>query len=115
MPLFLRGVLTGAVTFAILALERHGFRPLEAVITAMVGSSLSVTVETILGRPDGARLPTMRRAALQGKGASLGDGPSWGHGHAPTVVFLHSALTQGRIVCATQRQLRRLFRFEWWT
>jgi len=37
MPLLLAGILTGVATFAILALERHGFRPLEAVITGMVG------------------------------------------------------------------------------
>src|SRR5512136_356881 len=35
MPLFVAGVLTGAVTFAILALERRGFRSLEAVITGL--------------------------------------------------------------------------------
>ena len=37
MPLLVAGVLTAVVTFAILALERHGFRPLEAVITAARG------------------------------------------------------------------------------
>ena len=31
MPLLLAGILTGVATFAILALERHGFRALEAV------------------------------------------------------------------------------------
>jgi len=57
MPLFVAGVLTGAVTFAILALERHGFRPLEAVITAMVGViALCYVVETLLGRPDWGKI-----------------------------------------------------------
>ncbi len=37
IPLWLAGILTVAVTFLILALERYGFRPLEAVITALVG------------------------------------------------------------------------------
>src|SRR3990172_3128475 len=37
MPLFAAGLLTGVTTFAILALERRGFRPLEAVIGALVG------------------------------------------------------------------------------
>ena len=53
MPLFMAGVLTGAVTFAILALERRGFRPLEAVITALVGViAFCYVIETLLGRPD---------------------------------------------------------------
>ena len=41
------------LTFAILALQRYGFRPLEAVITAFVGViGLCYLIETILGRPD---------------------------------------------------------------
>src|SRR5215204_5136012 len=53
MPLFAAGVLTGATTFAILALQRYGFRPLEAVIAAFVGViALCYLAETILGQPD---------------------------------------------------------------
>ncbi len=37
MPLFVAGLADGVATFAILALERYGFRPLEAVITSLVG------------------------------------------------------------------------------
>src|SRR5512143_1318510 len=37
IPLFAAGLLTGVATFVILALERRGFRPLEAVITVLVG------------------------------------------------------------------------------
>src|SRR5881392_2279552 len=36
IPLFPAAVITGVVTFAILALQRFGFRPFEAVITAFV-------------------------------------------------------------------------------
>src|ERR1044071_236016 len=37
MALFPAAVITGATTFAILGLQRWGFRPIEAVITAFVG------------------------------------------------------------------------------
>src|SRR3989475_7245554 len=37
IPLFVAALITGATTFAILALQRWGFRPLEAVIAAVVG------------------------------------------------------------------------------
>src|SRR5579885_2239902 len=37
VPLFIAGLLTGVATFAILALQRYGFRPLEALITTLVG------------------------------------------------------------------------------
>src|ERR671931_2115837 len=36
IPLFPAAVITGVITFLILALQRFGFRPLEAVITAFV-------------------------------------------------------------------------------
>ncbi len=53
IPLLPAGILTGFVTFAILALQRYGFRPLEAVITAFVGIiGLCYLIETILGHPD---------------------------------------------------------------
>src|SRR5438105_7865496 len=37
VPLFAAAVLTGIAAFAILGLQRFGFRPLEAVITTIVG------------------------------------------------------------------------------
>lgn len=52
IPLFPAALLTALITFAILALQRFGFRPLEAVITGFVGLiGLCYLVETILGRP----------------------------------------------------------------
>jgi len=114
MPLFLAGVLTGAVTFAILALERHGFRPLEAVITAMVGViAFCYLVETILGRPDWGKIAYHAVVPhFRGTESVLLATGILGATVMPHVVFLHSALTQGRIVVRDPRQLRRLFRFE---
>ena len=114
MPLFVAGVLTGAVTFAILALERHGFRPLEAVITALVGViALCYVVETILGRPDWGKIAYHAVVPhFSGTESVLLATGILGATVMPHVVFLHSALTQGRIVVRDPRQLRRLFRFE---
>ena len=114
MPLFVAGVLTGVVTFAILALERHGFRPLEAVITGLVGViAFCYVIETFLGRPDWGKIAyhavvpifTDTESVLLATGIL-------GATVMPHVVFLHSALTQGRIVVRDPGQLRRLFRFE---
>src|SRR5438445_914772 len=52
IPLLVAGVLTGITTFIILGLERRGFRPLEAVNTALVGVvAASYLIETFLDRP----------------------------------------------------------------
>src|SRR5919202_2733360 len=37
IPLFLAGLLTGVAVFGILALQKRGFRPLEAAISSLVG------------------------------------------------------------------------------
>ena len=113
MPLFVAGVLTGIVTFAILALERHGFRPLEAVITSLVGViAFCYVVETFLGRPDWGQI-VYHAVVPQFRGTEsvlLATG-ILGATVMPHVVFLHSALTQGRIVVRDPGQLRRLFRY----
>ncbi len=114
LPLLAAGLLTGVTTFIILALERHGFRPLEAVISAMVGViAVCYLVETILDRPDwgllaySAVVPTFRGS----ESVLLATG-ILGATVMPHVIFLHSALTQGRIVTRKPAELRRLFRFE---
>jgi manganese transport protein len=114
MPLFVAGVLTGVVTFAILALERRGFRPLEAVITSLVGViAFCYVIETLLGRPAWGKI-VYHAVVPQFAGTEsilLATG-ILGATVMPHVVFLHSALTQGRIVVRDPTQLRRLFRFE---
>src|SRR6266404_7345437 len=52
IPLLWGGILTAIVTFIILGLQRYGFRPMEAVITALVGViALCYVIETLLDRP----------------------------------------------------------------
>ena len=114
MPLLAAGLLTGVTTFAILALERRGFRPLEAVIGALVGViAICYLIETILDRPDWGKI-AYHAVVPQFAGTEsvlLATG-ILGATVMPHVVFLHSALTQGRIVTREPGELRRLFRFE---
>ncbi len=114
IPLFAAGILTAIITFVILGLERYGFRPLEAVITAFVGIiALSYLVEMFIARPDWGQI-AYHAAVPQFEGVEsvlLATG-ILGATVMPHVIFLHSALTQGRIVTRDPQQLRRLFRFE---
>jgi len=114
IPLLWAALLTGVTTMIILALERRGFRPLEAVITSLVGViAVSYLVETILGRPDWRAIgQSVLRPTLGGGDAVLLAVGILGATVMPHVVFLHSALTQRRIVTETDAQARQLFRFE---
>ncbi|MDQ7850327.1 MAG: Nramp family divalent metal transporter [Armatimonadota bacterium] len=114
IPLLPAALLTGVVTLAILALERRGFRAIEAVITAFVGVvALCYVVETILDRPNW--LSVARHAVVPGfagtESVLLAAG-ILGATVMPHAVFLHSALTQRRIVPRDGAQARRIFRFE---
>lgn len=114
IPLWIAGLLTVAVTFLILGLERYGFRPLEAVITVLVGVvAFSYLIETILDRPDwGNVLYHAVVPSFSGTESVLIATGILGATVMPHVIFLHSALTQGRIVVKDPKQRQKLFRFE---
>jgi manganese transport protein len=114
IPLFPAALLTAVVTFAILALQRYGFRLLEAVITAFVGViGLCYLVETILGRPDFAAAgAAVLRPSFAGTETVLLAAGILGATVMPHVIYLHSALIQNRIVARTAAQKRRIFRYE---
>jgi len=114
IPLFVAALLAGVVTLLILALERRGFRPVEAVITAFVGViAVSYVIETLLDRPNwtevavGALVP--RFAGTESVLLATG---ILGATVMPHVIFLHSALTQHRIVPRNEAQAKLLYRFE---
>ena len=114
IPLFPAALLTGVATFLILGLQRSGFRPLEAVITAMVGViALSYLIETLLEQHDWAALAygaTVPR--FEGKESVVLAVGMLGATVMPHVIFLHSSLTQHRIRPTSPVEARRLYRFQ---
>ena len=114
VPLWLAGIITAVVTFLILGLERYGFRPLEAVITAFVSViSICYLIETILDRPDLAQVIHYSLVPhLAGSHSVYLAAAILGATLMPHAIYLHSALTQNRIVVKDPGLLKRLFRFE---
>ena len=114
IPLWIAGFITAIITFVILGLERYGFRPLEAVITAMIGViSICYLIETILVKPVwGQVLYHAVVPQFAGPESVLLAAGILGATVMPHVIFLHSSLTQNRIVVRTPAKLRMLFKFE---
>jgi manganese transport protein len=114
IPLFPAAILTAITTFLILALQRYGFRPLEAVITAMVGViAVCYLLEMIFADADwGAVGHSVTHPRFSGTESVLLAAGILGATVMPHVIYLHSALTQDRIVTRDPVQLRRLFRYE---
>ena len=114
VPLWIAGLITAATTFLILGLQVRGFRPLEAVISAMVGViALCYVIETILDKPAwGDLLFHAVKPTFSGTESVLLSAGILGATVMPHVIFLHSSLTQDRIVVDSPQMRRRLFRFE---
>jgi manganese transport protein len=114
IPLWVAGIMTAIATFLILWLERYGFRPLEATITAMIGViAVSYLIETVLDQPNWGNV-VFHAFVPQfiGKESVLLATGILGATVMPHAIFLHSALTQNRIVVKDPLQQRRLFGFE---
>jgi len=114
MPLLPAALLTGLATFLILGLQRFGFRPLEGVITVMIGIiAASYVVETLLERPDWGAIAlgavTPRFAGTESLILAVG---ILGATVMPHVIFLHSSLTQHRIRPTSPAEAHRLYRFQ---
>ncbi|MCL4528088.1 MAG: Nramp family divalent metal transporter [Chloroflexi bacterium] len=114
IPLWIAGLLTVAATFLILTLERYGFRPLEAVITSLVGVvAVSYLVETILDKPQWSNVFYHAVVpSFSGTESILLATGILGATVMPHVIFLHSALTQDRVVTGNPQQQHKLFRYE---
>jgi manganese transport protein len=114
VPLWIAAVLTAIITLLILALEAYGFRPLEAVITGMVGViAVCYLIETWLVHPDWGQV-AWHAVVPQFAGTEsvfLATG-ILGATVMPHVIFLHSSLTQARIVTLDAERRQRLYRFE---
>ncbi len=114
IPLFPAALITAVATFVILSLERRGFRHLEAVITVFVGViALCYVIETFLDNPDWGQIVHHTLVPqFAGPESVLLAAGILGATVMPHVIFLHSALTQGRVVTREPLQLKRLYRFQ---
>ena len=113
VPLFPAGLITGAIAFAILELQTRGYRRFELAISALlgiiflgflyealhIGPSASASLGGLLPGLDGA---SSLYLAVGIVGATV----------MPHVIYLHSALTNGRVPCRNDAERRRVLRFE---
>jgi manganese transport protein len=113
VPLLPAGLMTGVIAFAILELQRRGFRRFELAITALLGVIfLGFLYETL-------RIGPSVHQSLKGLLPSLHSGSALylavgiiGATVMPHVIYLHSALTNGRTPCRDEGERSRVLRFE---
>lgn len=113
VPLFTAGLMTGAVAFAILALQAKGYRRFELVIGGMLGVILlGFLYDTLKVGPDATGVLGGFVPGFAGGDSVLLACGILGATVMPHVIYLHSALTQKRIPTENEEEKRRLFRFQ---
>src|ERR671937_1456336 len=111
--LFPAALITGATAFLILGLQRFGFRPFEAVIAAFVATiGACYLAELYYAHPP---LGTVALHAVKpgfaGSESVLLAVGILGATVMPHVIYLHSALTQNRVIPQNDDEARRLYRY----
>ncbi len=116
IPLFVAGLITAVAAFGILSLQSRGFRGFEAVITVLVGVIVTAfAFEAVLARPSITGIATgLLVPRFDGTESVLLGAGILGATVMPHVIYLHSALTQRRVVGATDEEQQKIFRFERW-
>jgi manganese transport protein len=114
IPLFPAALIAGAGAFGILALQERGFRRLEAVIAGMVGVIVAAfAFEVFKTEPSGSEIGKhLLVPGFSGTESVLLATGILGATVMPHVVYLHSALTQRRVVGRDDEEKRKILRFE---
>jgi manganese transport protein len=113
VPLLPAGLITGVIAFAILELQSHGFRRFELAITALLGIIFAGFLYEAL------RIGPSAHESLRGLLPGLGGAGSLylaigiiGATVMPHAIYLHSALTNGRVPVRDDAERARVLRFE---
>jgi manganese transport protein len=114
IALFPAALLTGVAAFAILALQAKGFRRLESVIAGLILVIVaSFAVQVVMSNPDRTEiLHGLFVPGFDGTESVLLAAGILGATVMPHVIYLHSALTQHRLVGANEHARRQIFHFE---
>jgi manganese transport protein len=111
MPLLWGAALAGLVSFGLLALQRYGFRPLEAAITLLVGViAVCYLIQFFLAKPDAALwtgfVPQFKDNGMLYLAVGI-----LGATVMPHVIYLHSALTQHRVPAEGEHAKKKMLLF----
>lgn len=114
IPMLPAALITAVCSFAILELQRRGYRTFETVITGMVLMVvLAFAVQTFLAKPDAAEVVSgMFIPRFEGTDSILLAAGILGATVMPHAIYLHSSLTQNRIIGVNDLQKQKIYKYE---
>ncbi|MGE7623741.1 Nramp family divalent metal transporter [Viridibacillus sp. NPDC096237] len=114
IPMLPAALITAAGSFAILELQRRGYRAFEAGISGMVLIVVAAfAFQTFMAKPDvGGVILGMFTPRFKGIDSILLATGILGATVMPHAIYLHSALTQSRVIGRTNEEKKKIFHFE---
>ncbi|WP_438352004.1 Nramp family divalent metal transporter [Paenibacillus sp. FA6] len=114
IPMLPAALITAVGSFAILELQRRGYRSLEAVIAAMVLIvALAFAFQVIVAKPElGAVAAGIFTPKFEGADSILLAAGILGATVMPHAIYLHSSLTQNRVVGNNDFEKKQIFKWE---
>jgi manganese transport protein len=113
VPLLPAGLITAVIAFALLELQRHGFRRFELAITALLGLVLlGFLYETLKIGPSASGAAHGLIPGLDGSSSVYLAVGIIGATVMPHAIYLHSALTKGRTPVRNEKERARVLRFQ---
>ncbi|MEE5179945.1 Nramp family divalent metal transporter [Bacillus subtilis] len=114
IPMLEASIIAAIGSFAILELQRRGYRSLEAGIAGMLFVVvIAFALQTFFAKPDAVSvMKGLFVPAFLGTDSVLLAAGILGATVMPHAIYLHSALTQRRVVGKTDAERKKIFRFE---
>ncbi len=114
IPMVEAAIIAAIGSFAILELQRRGYRALEAGIAGLLFVVvIAFALQTFFAKPDAASvLEGLFIPKIDGMDSVLLATGILGATVMPHAIYLHSALTQRRVVGKTDSERKKIFRFE---
>ncbi|CAH0125473.1 Divalent metal cation transporter MntH [Peribacillus sp. Bi96] len=114
LPLITSAIIAAIGSFAILEIQRRGYRTFEALITVMIFVVvLAFGAQVFYAQPDtSAVVLGLFTPKFEGVDSILLSAGMLGATVMPHAIYLHSSLTQKRIVGKNDLERKRIFRFE---
>lgn len=114
LPMITSAIIAAIGSFAILEIQRRGYRAFEAVITGMIMVVvIAFGAQVFFSKPDSASiLLGLFTPKFEGVDSILLSAGMLGATVMPHAIYLHSALTQNRIVGNNEEERKKIYRFE---
>ncbi|WP_316851915.1 Nramp family divalent metal transporter [Peribacillus frigoritolerans] len=114
LPLITSAIIAAMGSFAILEIQRRGYRTFEALITVMIFVVvIAFGAQVFYAKPDtSAVVLGLFTPKFEGVDSILLSAGMLGATVMPHAIYLHSSLTQRRIVGVNDLERKRIYRFE---